>query len=105
MRIGYHLATALESEKQLFEDEELSLLVEEMWHKDCADTAYGIPTTPLQPKTLPPPDPPDLSGTSTLTALAVSPGIDKALTTTQASKASPHQVWASSQKTTSAGSR
>ena len=64
MRIGYHLANSLESEKQLFEDEDLSLLPEEIWHQDCVNTSFGIPTAPLQPITPTASSPPPMTGSS-----------------------------------------
>ena len=64
MRVGYYLAISLESEKELFEDEELSLLAEEIWHTGCAETSFGIPLTPLEPTTPAAPTPPTLNGNS-----------------------------------------
>ena len=49
MRVGHKLARSLDSEKPLFEDEDLSMLPEEIWHADCAGSEYGIPSNPLLP--------------------------------------------------------
>ena len=46
MRVGFHFAQALDSEKPLFDDEDVSLLPEEHWHADCAGSEFGIPSKP-----------------------------------------------------------
>lgn len=46
MRVGFHFARCLDSQKPLFDDEDLSMLPEEIWHPESAGTATGIPLEP-----------------------------------------------------------
>lgn len=47
MRVGRQLASTLNPEQPLFEEDphNLELLPEEAWHRDCTGTEFGIPSS------------------------------------------------------------